>query len=434
MNLRTRQLFTTPVFAGIGRLSGVLIPFVIAFFYGVSQETDSFFLSFTIVFFVLGIFQQVFESVLLPYLIEKKADGCENIQQAVFIVLFKIILALSFILSFVFYFLPDFLSRFSGLQNEVAIQTQVVSFTMLPFLLLSIAVSAFNGILNTYKHFAWSAISPFIRSCSVVVIIFFFYKKMGIFAIPFGFALGEILRLILTMGYLSKLKSNIEAKDSTSRVLSQKFWSQALLQIAALSCVQFIPLLNQWFATWLNEGDITVLGYAERLYIIPFQIFLAGLSQVYLSDWSERYFSLSPAEFKKNVYRDAMSVTCISFVISIILYLFRYWIIKLTYGLGDQVQESMLKEIADVFGWFIIGFSPAVLTSLLLRVFFVMKRTGYFLSHSIFRIVLQLGLNFYFVSFFGIQGIAIAVTVGSLLGAVSAVLMLQPLWKVKKNG
>lgn len=433
MSLRTRQLFTTPVFAGIGRLSGVLIPFVIAFFYGVSQETDSFFLSFTIVFFVLGIFQQVFESVLLPYLIEKKSDGCASIQQTVFIVLFKILLTLSFTLVLVFYFLPDFLNRFSGLDHEMAVQTQVVSFAMLPFLLVAIAVSAFNGILNTYKHFAWSAISPFIRSCSVVVVIFFFYKKMGVFAIPCGFALGEILRLILTMGYLSKLESSIERKDLKSLALSQTFWSQALLQIAALSCVQFIPLLNQWFATWLNEGDITVLGYAERLYIIPVQIFLAGLSQVYLSDWSERYFSLSPGEFKKNVYRDAMIVTCISFVISVVLYLLRYWIIRLTYGLGNQVQEGMLIEIADVFGWFIIGFAPAVLTSLLLRVFFVMKRTGYFLSHSIFRIILQLGLNFYFVSFFGIQGIAIAVTIGSILGAASAVFMLQPLWKARKE-
>ena len=78
-NIRNRPLvwdtIKTTFWSVIGRGAGFLIPFFIAAWFGVSEETDAFFFAYGIILFLSGIFAPVVESVIVPYVAEARSNN-----------------------------------------------------------------------------------------------------------------------------------------------------------------------------------------------------------------------------------------------------------------------------------------------------------------------------------------------------------------------
>lgn len=415
METRKHHFILTPILAAAGRFGGMLIPIVIAFVFGATQHTDAFFMAFAVVFFFLSLITQIFESLLLPFLAEHKLQDPSKIIPF----LFKIVAAaLPLLLAagvLTWIFLPRALDHGSGFSPETAHETGSVFLWMLPFLLTAVFVSAMNGVLNSYKLFWLPAVSPGIRSVVVIAFIFVFYKTLGIYAIAAGFVAGELLRLVVSIVLILKMKL-LHFEKKTSAVALKEFWHQTGYQVFALAAVQLIPLVSQWFATWFAAGDLSLYSYADKLYQIPYQIFLMGISQIFLSDWSDAYVRESLPDFRKRVIRDVGRSALIALVLSLIVWAVRMPSTRLLFDLFDfDSNKSVL--IADLLGWLMLGFAPAVITSLLLRVLFVMKKSVHFLIQSCGRLLLQVVLILLLIPVFGIAGIAAATTLSTLLSA-----------------
>ena len=65
-----RPFFETTVLAALGRIGGLLVPFLAAAIYGASPETDAFFFAYMLAFVFLTLFSSIFEATLIPYLTE----------------------------------------------------------------------------------------------------------------------------------------------------------------------------------------------------------------------------------------------------------------------------------------------------------------------------------------------------------------------------
>lgn len=429
METRKHHFISTPILAAIGRFGGMLIPIVIAFVFGATRHTDAFFLAFALTFFFLSLIQQIFESLLLPFLSEHKLNDASQIVPFVLRIL-KVLLPLLVITALaVWLFLKSGLNRGSGFNAETAGETARLFLCMLPFLLFSVLVSALNGILNSYKYYWLPAVSPALRSLGVIAAIFLFHQKMGIYAIALGFVLGELLRLWLSVYLVQKLKLLSFSVKSDSQSL-RLFWHQCGFQLAALIAVQMIPLMNQWFATWLQTGDVSLYSYADRLYLIPYQIFLMGVSQIFLSDWSDSYVQKTAAEFRAKVINDVRLAVLVASGISAILLLGGIFA-KPLFQLVLSVDAEQAGRVASVFNWLILGFAPAVMTSLLLRVLFVMKTSVHFFIQSMVRLAAQVVLILLLLPLMGLTGIAGATTLSTLFSAVWLFFMVKKIWQAE---
>lgn len=69
-----RDTITTTFLSTIGKAVGFLIPFFIAAWFGVSQETDAFFFVYGLIIFMAGVFANVVESVIVPFVAELRAE------------------------------------------------------------------------------------------------------------------------------------------------------------------------------------------------------------------------------------------------------------------------------------------------------------------------------------------------------------------------
>lgn len=426
MNKKAGVFISTPFFAMVGRAGGMIIPFFIAFCYGVSYETDAFFFAYAFVFFAGALFQQILESVMVPYFAEQRklAEG-RDFRMAVHVsaVIIPGVLAAALLLALAMHY---GLGLWSGLSHEARPLAVTLFLEMIPFLLLAVGASAVNGLFNTRKIFWYPAVSPLIRSV-IVVAVLLLHSRFGIHALSIGFAAGEAVRCMTSFYLLKKFGGIASGMLSGPRLLhGRQFWADTGVQILAMAGVQMTTLVNQWFSTWLGAGEVTLFSYADRLAMIPSQIFIAGISQIFLAHWSDAALENNPDVFRARVTRETRIAFFTALGVSIFLWGVREPVVRLVYAYGG-FDPRWIPKVADTFGWLILGFAPAVLNSLYLRVLFVMRHPAFFCLQSWVKLGLQCLLNAVLIKSMGIEGAALGTSLSSLTAA------LWIFWYVERN-
>lgn len=407
MSDRKKHLLSTPVFAILGRAGGIVIPFLIAYYFGAGPRSDAFFFAFALIFSLLGLFVPIFESLLVPYLTEVKDSPGHVVSLAngVLFLNLPLVLLLGFGIGLG---LAPALNRWSGLDAETAALTARLFSQMLPMLFLGVWAASGNSILYAHKVFWFPAFAPFIRSICAILFLVLFHQNLNIDAVAIGFSIGEIVRWGCSLALLVPLVGwtlHVNWRESWGKV--KAFMSQAGYHLLGLLSLNLLPLVDQWFASWLGTGSLSLLSYADRLFQIPFQLLMTGFLQIFLSYWSEQYFRGSSQAFWEHVWKDVRIVFAVTLILSLFLILFRDPIVRLLFGLGKMPADD-LSMLGKLFGWMMVGFAPAILNLLYVRVLFVLKKSSVFFIQSLIRLILNILFNFVFMRLWGLQGLAIS--------------------------
>ncbi len=404
--MKKMDFISTPLWTIAGRVGGLLVPFFIALWFGAGAQTDAFFLSYGLIISLNGIFNPIFESLLVPYLAEHKNDPkkMSGISNSIILAMAPLMIGLSLLVGVL---LPVILKHSSGLDDASSQLTARLFFEMIPLFLFGVLVSASNGIFYTHKVFWFPAFSPSIRFAVVLMILFAAHSHQGIHSVTWGYGIGEIFRWFLG---IMILRRESRWHFSFSRNRSQKgseIFKTTLFQILALLALNLIPLVNQWFASWFGAGKLSLLSYADRLFQIPYQLFMTGMLQIYLSYWSEDYYAKGSSVFWEKAKRHIALTAKIALGFSLVLFFLRGTLVQIIFG-SSRIPPDQLATVSSLFGWLILGFLPCVLNLLYVRVLFVMKKTAAFCFQSWARLILNVILNYFFVQLFGLQGIAIS--------------------------
>ena len=407
MSDRKKHLLSTPVFAILGRAGGIVIPFLVAYYFGAGPRSDAFFFAFALIFSLSGLFVPIFESLLVPYLTEVKDSPGHVVSLAHGVLFLNLPLVLLLGLGIGLGLAP-LLHRWSGLDAETAALTARLFLIMLPMLLFGVWAACGNSILYAHKIFWFPAFAPFIRSVGAILLLVLGHQSLNIDSVAIGFSIGEIVRWGCGLALLVPLvgwKFHVNWKESWGKV--KDFMSQAGYHLLGLLSLNLLPLVDQWFASWLGSGNLSLLSYADRLFQIPFQLLLTGFLQIFLSYWSEQYFRGSYKAFWEHVWKDVRVVFALTFVLSLVLILFRDLIARLLFGFG-KMPAGDLPMLGSLFGWMMVGFAPAILNLLYVRVLFVLKKSSVFFIQSLIRLILNIIFNFIFMRFWGLPGIAMS--------------------------
>ena len=411
---RNRPFFSTTFFTALGRAGGFIIPFFVAFYYGITPETDAFFFAYALIIFLTELSSQIFESMLIPYLAEHKKNPETVSHFANGVALLSLPFA-AIICFLIHRFLPPALIRWSRWDASSASLSAGLFLQITPLFFLNLWSSVMNGIFYTYKVFWYPALSPLIRSVWVILFLWLGHQKFGITALTFGFVAGESIRLLtgfLLSRYLKLWVPKFRWEEV--RFSIKEFLQKVPLQIFAVTAVLLTPVVNQWFAARLGVGSVSLLNYAERLLLIPYQLFIGGFLQIFLSDWSEGYCQEPGILFWPKIQKDIQNTFLAALVLSLILVIFHNPLVRMVYGHGE-LQEKELPVLASVFGWLAIGFAPAVINLLYVRTLFVLKKTSFYSLQSWVKLSLHLFLNYVLMQFYGVKGIAMSTSIVYIL-------------------
>lgn len=294
----------------LSRITGLIRDILIARVFGVSGDTDAYYVAFRLPnllrrLFAEGAFQQAFVPMLADVRSTRSPHEAKSFIDKVASLLAFVVLVVSILDVLAAPVLVWVIA--SGLTEEPTTFDTAVQLTryMFPYIFFMSMVALSSSILNTWKHFAIPAAVPILLNLSLITATLFIapHLERPIFALAIGVMSGGFLQLFVQIPQLVKLglfprfiNPITAAKDpSVRRVLKLMVPSLFGVGVAQISI-----LINTNIASFLQDGSVTWLAYADRLMEFPTAllgvalgtVLLPSLSAAFSKGLKERYNAL----------------------------------------------------------------------------------------------------------------------------------------------
>ena len=309
MNL-LRALATVSGMTLLSRILGFVRDFVIARMFGAGMATDAFFVAFKLPnllrrMFAEGAFSQAFVPILGEYKNQRGNDEtrtlvdhvCTLLSLALFVVTAIGIAGAPLL---VWISAPGF-SADAGKFDLTVTLTRIT----FPYILFMSLVALAGGILNTWSRFALPAFTPVLLNLAFIGMALFAapYFDPPVLALAWAVFLGGLLQLAIQIPALRKIAMLPRptfnwraawADPGVRRVVS--LMAPALIGV---SVSQISLLINTVFASFLKNGSVSWLYYADRLMEFPSGMLGAALGTILLPSLSRLHASANHSEYAK---------------------------------------------------------------------------------------------------------------------------------------
>lgn len=407
----------------ISKLIGFLRDVVIANFYGAGMVSDAYFYAYQIPSLAIillggigGPFHSAVVSVFTKMIPDIKEKASESVNK-----LFNTFLTSSFL---VFLFLGVLVFVFSDVIMKVIIANgspelihlaSVHLKIMAPVLVVGGVVGIYYGILITYKEFLIPNISPILMSVAIIAIISLVHHDNSGMILAAATTVGALCQFVYQ---LPKLKSlGFKFKPNFDVVNNPQFKNiLELLFPAILSSTvgQVYIYVDMFFASQLQEGAWSAIGYANRLFQFPVGIlvtaFLVPLFPIFSKLVGEKDYDNIRYYFNKGVGL----LNFVAFPILVLIILLATNAIQLIFQRGEFNEVATLM-VSEALCYLSIAIIPYVFRDSITRVFYAFNdsKTPFLVALS--SIVIKFILNFLFVKQLGIGGITLSTSFVTLI-------------------
>ncbi|MEA3507567.1 MAG: murein biosynthesis integral membrane protein MurJ [Synergistota bacterium] len=154
---------------------------------------------------------------------------------------------------------------------------------MFPFLFFISLAALAMGVLNSMGSFFVPAIAPALSNVVFIAFLAIVASRMGVTGLACAVLLGGVSQLILqwlwSAGNGVPLYPAIPRRDNAELKRTMTLFLPYAL---GLSLNQLIPVISRMLGSFLQEGSISVLNYADRILQLPLGLFVIAISQAVL--------------------------------------------------------------------------------------------------------------------------------------------------------
>lgn len=268
---------------------GLLNQVLIARWFGAGEELDAYALAYFLVTFGDGTISHVFKGAMAPYLIQLKRAydrltfaRFQNGVLALFmgsgaLWLLGLVLAAGAVVSVVGPELPP-------VSRDLTVRMMVL--LALPAFVL-VANNLGIAVLNLHQFFRLAGAMPLLNSLAMLAALLLWHDKLGIWALPAGFALSQVLQWPLIHLRAWRVRVLAAARPTLARRDLRRVGDLIGLVLLAQVLLMVNAFLDKWFATGLEAGSISSLTYAMTLTNFGLLLFASSLMTVMYPRMSE---------------------------------------------------------------------------------------------------------------------------------------------------
>lgn len=411
----------------ISKMAGFLRDVIVANYYGASLASDAYFyayqfpaLAVTLLGGVGGPFHSAAVAVftkIIPNLREKPPEVAEK--------LFNTFLTTSFVFFTIltvicFFFAHPIMSLIISDGNAELVNLASTHLRiMCPALVIGGLIGIYYGILVTYKEFILPSLSPTIVSIVIIATLLFTGgDKTGII-LATATVVGALCQLLLQVPRVRQLGFRIRPNFDVINNANYKQILELLFPAVLSSTVGQIHIyVDMFFASSLNEGVWTAIGYANRVFQFPVGIlvtaFLVPLFPIFSRLVADNDMQGIKTYFNKGV--GVLFFGAIPIIIGILVLGMDGIRLIFERGAFDSRATFMVTEAL----WF-LSFSilPYVFRDSITRVYYSFNDSATPFKVAFSSIVLKVLLNILFIKqlHMGIGGITLSTSLVTLFNA-----------------
>ncbi|WCG81528.1 murein biosynthesis integral membrane protein MurJ [Pectobacterium sp. A5351] len=290
----------------LSRILGFVRDAIVARIFGAGMATDAFFVAFKLPnllrrIFAEGAFSQAFVPILAEY---KSQQGDEATRTFLAYVsgMLTLILALVTVAGMVAapWVIMVTAPGFAVTPERFELTSDLLRVTF-PYILLISLTSMVGSVLNTWNRFSVPAFAPTLLNVSMIGFSLFAapYFNPPVMALAWAVLVGGLLQLGYQLPHLKKIGMLVLPRlkwrePSVWRVM--KLMGPAVLGV---SVSQISLIINTIFASFLSEGAVSWMYYADRLMEFPSGVLGVALGTILLPSLAKSFASGNHDEYSR---------------------------------------------------------------------------------------------------------------------------------------
>ncbi len=398
----------------ISRVLGLLRDVIFTAFFGVSYLADAFNYAYRIPNFLRLLFGEgALAAAFIPLYgeVEEKKGRLAQVRFGLsLLTLLSIILLVFSCAGIVF---APFLVKIiaPGLSQQTADLTITLTQIMMPYLFLIGTASMLIAILNYHDYFFWPALSAAFFNLGTIFVIGGFVFWLGgssqqkVVAYSWGIVFGGVLQLLVNLPFLKKVGYRL--KLVWSRDYLDKVWQRFLPGLFGVGVRQLNIYIDLFLASFLAVGSASSLSYSYRLMQLALGVLGVPIWAASLPVFSKLVAQKDRQELQKTFsYVLVLSAFLMIPVTALMISLGREYItILFARGVFDQKAVEMTYS---PFFFYVLALTFFCFNHILVSVFYAHGDTKSPVKVSAVALLANIGLNLWFMRYFGVAGLALA--------------------------
>jgi len=312
---------------------------------------------------------------------------------------------------------------FTGIKfSTTVLLTQI----MFPYILFICLVALSMGILNVLGHFAAPALAPVILNLSIIAAVLFLSPNLTdpVIGLAIGVVIGGILQLLLQLPFLFQKGFYFWQKAGFSHPGLKRIGILMLPAVFGAAVYQINMLVSTLLASFLPEGSVSYLYYADRLVQFPLGIFAISMSVAILPSLSRQAESKDMRALTDTFNYAIKLIFFITIPAMTGLIVLRHPIVALLFERGafDPVSSRLT---ADALLYFSIGLWAFSAVRIVVPTFYALQDTKTPVKIATISVLANIVLCLVFMKPLAHAGLALAASLSSMLNFILLILALR---------
>ena len=409
------------------RVLGWLRLSVIGAHFGETPELDAFWAAFKIpdaIFglVVAGALASAFIPVFTSYLAREREDEAWHVASSVMNAVLLLLVGFSIVMWIAApYVVPTFVAPFHD-PKQIALTVDLTRLMLLSPIFMGLS-SLTTGILNSYRQFLSSATAPLVYNLVIILFTQFGYPFLGIHAVAIGVIVGALVMWLVQLPELTFRRTRYSFALDLSHSGVRDVLRLAGPRTLALGAVQIVFFVDTYLAVGMPEGSLTALVYANQLLLLPLGVFSIAISAAVFPTLSH-YASLGQVGRMRDTVQQAIRwILFLTLPTAIVMIVLRRPIVNLLFQYGSFGPEA--RELTQAaFLFYSLGLAGHALVQILARVYFASRDTTTPLALTLISIGSNVVLSVTLAPVLGINGLALANSIATLLEAALLFILL----------
>ncbi|MGC8811342.1 MAG: murein biosynthesis integral membrane protein MurJ [bacterium] len=279
----------------LSRIFGYGRDMVVALLFGAGSATDAFFVAFRIPNLLRrlvgeGALTASFIPVYSEYLNQKSKEESDELVNASFSIL---TVSLIIIAGLGIIFSPLIVKIMAyGFTKDAAKFHLTVLLTriMFPYIFFIGLVALAMGVLNSWKHFTAPALAPVLLNICIIISALLFHKFLAepIISLALGVITGGVAQLSFQIPFLLRQGIRWRFFLNFSHPGVRRIGMLMAPSVLGLGVTQLNVLVSTFLASYLPQGSVSYLYYADRLLEFPMGIFAIAIATAVLPTMSDQ--------------------------------------------------------------------------------------------------------------------------------------------------
>ena len=416
----------------LSRFLGIIREVLQIRYLGYGAISDAFVTAFKIPNTLRKVFAEgALSAALIPTLVSllKKGEDKKQVNKLISLtfVIFQTILFLFCFLIFckTKFVLAILVPGFSGLRLEYAVElTRILIF----FILFISSSALFAGALNSFGHFFVPAFGQVVINLVYIFgLLLCLYFKLPIAYLAYFILIAGFTQLIMHLiAYLS-YDLSFEKPDAKTWQYFKQIMYKFLPILFSTSIIEVNLWIDQAFASYMMEGDVSLLSYAWGFTRITLGVFAVAFSTTLLPHFT-RVATYAPKRLSYYLLESTKLVLWITLPVTLFMMAFSYKIFYTIFLCKDFCLDAVIKSQYIMIA-FLIGLFSFSLNKIILNIYYGLHQTFIPTVISVIGACTNTLLNFILIKYMKTYGLALATSMAAILQTVMFIYVLHKYYK-----